>query len=145
MKVRDILKTKGPEVFTIGEDKTLSDAITILVNNKIGVLLVLNSGAKLIGILSERDIIKEAHNKPESCWNSKVGNVMTKKVIVVEADDELDYVENVMTENRIRHLPVVQNKVLVGLISIGDIVKSQLSSTRYDNKYLMDYISGAVK
>lgn len=145
MKVRDILKTKGPEVFTIGEDKALSEAISILVNNKIGVLLVLNNEAKIIGILSERDIIKESHNKPETCWKSKVGDVMTRKVIVVEADDEIDYVESVMTENRIRHLPVVHNKVLVGLISIGDIVKIQLSSTRYDNKYMMDYISGAVK
>ncbi|TAL67152.1 MAG: CBS domain-containing protein [Bacteroidetes bacterium] len=145
MKVRDILKTKGPEVFTIGEEKTLTDAISILVNNKIGVLLVLNNEAKIMGILSERDIIKEAHNNPGDCWKSKVGDVMTKKVIVVEAEDEIDYVETVMTENRIRHLPVVHNKVLVGLISIGDIVKIQLSSTRYDNKYLMDYISGAVK
>lgn len=145
MKVRDILKTKGPEVFTIGEDKTLNDAIAILVNNKIGVLLVLNNEAKIMGILSERDIIKEAFDKPEICWKSKVGDVMTKKVIVVEAEDEIDYVESVMTQNRIRHLPVVNNKVLVGLISIGDIVKIQLSSTRYDNKYMMDYISGAVK
>ncbi|MCL5992287.1 MAG: CBS domain-containing protein [Bacteroidetes bacterium] len=145
MKVRDILKTKGPEVFTIGEDKALSDAISILVNNKIGVLLVLNNEAKIMGILSERDIIKELHNKPETCWKSKVWDVMTKKVIVVEAEDDTDYVETVMTENRIRHLPVVHNKVLVGLISIGDIVKIQLSSTRYDNKYLMDYISGSVK
>ncbi|OGU11600.1 MAG: hypothetical protein A2X61_16600 [Ignavibacteria bacterium GWB2_35_12] len=145
MKVRDILKTKGPEVFTIGEDKTLSEAISILVNNKIGVLLVLNNEAKIMGILSERDIIKEGYKNPETCWKSKVGDVMTKKVIVVEAEDEIDYVETVMTENRIRHLPVVHNKVLVGLISIGDIVKIQLSSTRYDNKYLMDYISGAVK
>ena len=63
MKVRDILKTKGPEVFTIGEDKALSEAISILVNNKIGVLLVLNNEAKIIGILSERDIIKEGYNK----------------------------------------------------------------------------------
>ncbi|MBI5326384.1 MAG: CBS domain-containing protein [Ignavibacteriae bacterium] len=145
MKVRDILKTKGPEVFTIGEDKTLTDAISILVNNKIGVLLVLNKEAKIMGILSERDIVKESHKNPEGFSGSKVKDVMTKKVIVVEADDEIDYVETVMTENRIRHLPVVHNKVLVGLISIGDIVKVQLSSTRYDNKYLMDYISGSVK
>ena len=145
MKVRDILKTKGPEVLTIGEEKSLKDAISILVNNKIGVLLVLNNEAKIMGILSERDIVKEAYNKPEGYSSSKVRDVMTKKVIVVEADDELDYVESVMTENRIRHLPVVNNKVLVGLISIGDIVKSQLTSTRIDNKYLMDYISGAVK
>ncbi len=145
MKVSDILKVKGPEVFTIGEEKLLSEAVSTLVNNKIGVLLVLDSGAKIVGILSERDIIKELYKNPENFWKSKVKNVMTKKVIVVEAADDIDYVESIMTSNRIRHLPVVKNKVLVGLISIGDIVKTLLSESRYENKYLMDYISGSFK
>ena len=145
MKVSDILKNKGPEVFTIGEDKSLSDAVSILVNNKIGVLLVLDTGAKIAGILSERDIIKESHNNPDNFWKSKVKDVMTKNVIIVEAGDDIDYVESIMTSNRIRHLPVVKNKVLVGLISIGDVVKTLLSESRYDNKYMMDYISGSFK
>jgi CBS domain-containing protein len=145
MKVKDILKNKGPEVFTVGEEKSLLDAMKILVVNKIGVLLVLNGSGKIIGILSERDIIRECYKNPETFSNNKVKDAMTKEVIVVESEDDIDYVESIMTKNRIRHLPVLHEKRLVGLISIGDIVKSLLTSTRTDNKYLFDYISGGFK
>ena len=142
MKVKHILKNKGPEVFTIGEDKTIYDALRILVNNNIGVLLVLNSAAKIVGIFSERDMIKEVYNNPEGFKDKLVKECMTEKIIFVEPEDEMDYVESIMTENHIRHLPILDNNVLVGLISIGDIVKSQLSNTQFENKYLKDYISG---
>lgn len=142
MKVKHILKNKGPEVFTIGEEKTVFDALRILVNNNIGVLLVLNSGAKIVGIFSERDMIKEVYNNPEGFRSKLVKECMTKKIIFVEPEDEMSYVESIMTENHIRHLPILDNNVLVGLISIGDIVKSQLSNTQFENKYLKDYISG---
>lgn len=144
MKVKDILKHKGPQVFTIGEDKTIADAVQILSANKIGVLLVLSSEAKIVGIISERDIIRTLANEPDSCLSRKVKEVMTRQVIVVEPEDDLEYVELVMTQNRCRHVPVIQNKVLVGLISIGDIVKSKLKETEIENKYLKDYISGVV-
>ena len=145
MKVSDILKTKGPEVYTIGEEKSIAEAVKVLVNNRIGVLLVLNSEAKIIGIISERDIILLLPENQDD-WNSKpVKDVMTQNVIVVESDDEVDYVESIMTNNHIRHLPVLKDKVLVGLVSIGDIVKSQLKSSRSESKYMMDYISGNVK
>lgn len=145
MKASEILKVKGPEVFTIGEDKSLFSATDLMVNNRIGMLLVLNSEAKMAGVLSERDVVRVAHNMPDSWQNQQVKEHMTKKVIVCEADDELDYVENIMTNNHIRHLPVLSNKRLIGLISIGDIVKAQLNEKRTENKYLMDYISGNVK
>lgn len=142
MKVKDIIKNKGPEVFTISEEKTLWEALKILVNNNIGVLLVLNLDAKITGILSERDILREVYKNPETYRDKLVKEVMTSNLIIVEPDDDIDYVESIMTENRIRHLPVVKEKILVGLISIGDIVKAQLSGSRYENKYLRDYISG---
>lgn len=145
MKASEILKVKGPEVFTIGEEKTLFNAADLMVSNRIGMLLVLNSDAKMAGVLSERDLVRVAHKMPESWHSQHVKDHMTKKVIVCEADDELDYVENIMTNNHIRHLPVLSNKRLIGLISIGDIVKAQLSEKRTENKYLMDYISGNVK
>ena len=145
MKVSDILKIKGPEVYTIGEDKTLAEAVRILVNNRIGVLLVLNGEAKIIGILSERDIVAQLPGNPDKWKEMLVKEIMTTKVIVVESHDEIDYVESVMTDNHVRHLPVLKDKVLVGLISIGDIVKSQLKETRADIKYMMDYISGNIK
>lgn len=145
MKASEILKVKGPEVFTIGEDKTLFNATDLMVNNRIGMLLVLNSEAKMAGVISERDIVRVVHKMPDSWHGQPVREHMTSKVIVCEADDELDYVENIMTNNHIRHLPVLNNKRLIGLISIGDIVKAQLSEKRTENKYLMDYISGNVK
>jgi len=142
MKVKHILKNKGPEVFTIGEEKTIYDALRILVNNNIGVLLVLNSEAKIVGIFSERDTIKEVFKNPDGFKDKPVKDVMTKNIIFVEPEDEIDYVESIMTENHIRHLPILDKNVLVGLISIGDIVKSLLTNTQFENKYLKDYISG---
>lgn len=145
MKVRDILKNKGPEVFTIGEEKLLRDAVDILARNNIGVLIVISSEGKIDGIISERDILKACSNNPDNFLNLQVKDFMTKKLLIAEPDDEIDYVQKIMTENRIRHLPVLNNKILVGLISIGDVVKAQLSDKMYENKYLLDYISGNVR
>ncbi len=142
MKVKDILKNKGPEVFTIGEEKFIRNAVEVLVKYNIGALLVLNDSGKIVGIITERDILRESYNNPDNYLNLSINQAMTKKVIVVEPEDDIDYVESIITQNRIRHLPVVSNKILVGLISIGDLVKAQLSEARYENKYLMDYIGG---
>lgn len=142
MKIKEILKGKGPQVFTAGENLTLKLAMDILANNNIGVLLVLTDDAKISGILSERDIIRVASKDLASLDLKTVGEVMTRNVIVVEPEDELEYAESIMTNNRIRHLPVVQDKRLVGLISIGDAVKSALHEVRTENKYLKDYIGG---
>ncbi len=144
MKVRDILKNKGPEVFTIGTNKTIREAIQTLVNNNIGSLLVLDENAKCVGIITERDILRQSAKDPNNYQNLLVNDVMTKNLIIVEPDDDIEYVENTMTSNRIRHLPVVHNKILVGIISIGDVVKYQLKEIKQENKYLMDYISGKV-
>ena len=145
MKVRDILNSKGPEVFTISQDKSLAEAMRTLVNNHVGVLLVLNANGESTGIISERDVLRAANAYPEDFSSKLVRDFMTQKVIVVEPEDELSYVEQVMTENRIRHLPVMSKQKLSGLISIGDVVKSQLKNYSSENKYLIDYISGNVK
>lgn len=142
MKISEILKNKGPEVFTIGEEKTLDEALKILVLNKIGVLIVLNYEGKISGIISERDIIRASYDNPADYRNLNVSEFMTKNVVIVEPEDSIDYAENIMTQNRFRHIPVINNKRLVGIISLGDIVKAQLTETRFENKYLKDYISG---
>lgn len=144
MTIKEVLKNKGPEVFTIGEEKSISDAMKILVNNKIGVLLVLNSEAKIAGILSERDIVREVYKNPVEFGELVIKDMMTTNVIFIEANDNIEYAEQIMTANHIRHLPVLENKVLIGMISIGDIVKSLLTKTQVENKYLQDYISGNV-
>lgn len=143
MKVKEILKSKGPEVFTIGENKTVLEAIKIMVQNKIGSVLVLNEHGKISGIFSERDAVREILKNPDNYKTLMLNEAMTQNIIVVEPNDNIEYVETIMTKNYIRHLPVVENKTLVGLISIGDVVKSLLSKSEYENKYLKDYISGS--
>lgn len=145
MRVKDILTTKGPQVFTIGENMPLKQAVEFLANNKIGVLLVLSDDGKIVGIISERDIIRELANDLHNALEKKVSEAMTKQVIFCEPEDELDYIENVMTSNKIRHLPVLHEKRLVGLISIGDVVKAAHKEMKIENKYLIDYIGGNVK
>jgi CBS domain-containing protein len=142
MNVKEILKSKSPKVFTIGEDKPLYDGLKILVDNNIGVLLVMNNEGNIAGIISERDIIREAYNNPDGLKQKMIGDLMTKNIIFAELTDDIEYVESIMTSNHIRHVPVLENKALVGLISIGDIVKTILSKTQFENKYLNDYISG---
>lgn len=144
MKVREILSKKGSKVFSIGSDKTLSEAIKLLVDNNIGVLIVFDSEGNTVGILSERDILRAVAGFPANYSERTVKDHMTGKLIVVEPEDEVSYVETVMTENRIRHLPVFENNKIAGLISIGDLVKSQMTSMKAENKYLLDYISGNV-
>ncbi|MCX7879065.1 MAG: CBS domain-containing protein [Ignavibacteria bacterium] len=142
MKVKDVLKQKGPEVFSIYEEKTVADAIKMFTHNNIGLLIVLSLEAKVVGTISERDIIRKLATDPEGCLTAKVKDVMTKQVLVVEPEDDLEYAEQIMTQNRCRHLPVIQNDVLVGLISIGDIIKFQLKESQTENKYLKSYVAG---
>ncbi len=129
---------KGPEVLTIGAEKNIYDVITSLVTNRIGALIVLNEVGKIVGIISERDILIE--NLKQYGSTAKVKDVMTKDVIIGDPEDDLDYVENIMTKNRIRHLPIIGNKRLVGIISIGDIIKAQSNETKVENRYLKNYI-----
>lgn len=145
MKAKDILLKKGPEVITIGDRKTLGEALRVLVNNNIGVLPVLSTEGKFIGILSERDILRKAASTPDTFMNTLVSDVMTKRIIYADYDDDIDYIESIMTLNKVRHLPIMKDKIITGLISIGDVVKASLSDKKYENKYLLDYIAGSVK
>ena len=142
MKVKDILQEKGADVATIGADKTVFEAIKSLVEKNIGSLLVLDEKSAIVGIITERDILKECDRRYESLMQTMVKDVMIKNVIVASPEDDIDYVENIMTENRVRHLPVISGQKLVGLISIGDVVKVQRGECRVENRYLKDYISG---
>jgi CBS domain-containing protein len=142
MKVKEILKGKGTEVATVGAEETIYDAIKKLVEKNIGSLLVVDDKGAIAGIITERDILKECDKRFQSLDEIKVGDVMTKKLIVASPDDDVDYVENIMTENRIRHLPIVSGENLEGIISIGDLVNVQRAQCKVENRYLKAYISG---
>jgi CBS domain-containing protein len=142
MKVNDILKIKGPEVITIWEEKSVQDAIDLMVLNKIGALMVINAAGKLTGIITERDVMRAYHAHPDAAGSLAVKGIMTKKVIIGDGDDTLESVESIMTENRVRHLPIIAGKRLVGIISIGDVVKALSKESKIENRYLKDYIEG---
>jgi CBS domain-containing protein len=142
MKVRDILKDKGAEVATIGAEKTICDAVKVLVEKNIGSLIVMDEKGGVAGIITERDVLRQCNQCLESFRDIKIEEVMTKNLIVASPDDDLDYVENIMIQNRIRHLPIISNQKITGMISIGDLVNVLRGECRVENRYLKDYISG---
>jgi CBS domain-containing protein len=142
MKVRDILKEKGTEVATIGAEKTICDAVKVLVEKNIGSLVVMDEKGGVAGIITERDVLKQCNQCLGSFRDMKIEDVMTRNLIVASPDDDLDYVENIMTENRIRHLPIISNQKIAGMISIGDLVNVLRGECKVENRYLKDYISG---
>lgn len=143
MLLKDILKTKGHQVWTIQTGQTVAEAVAVLVDNKIGALLAMETDGKIGGILSERDVMRMLPNHG-AAWNKVlVRDVMTPRIIIGTPEDPVDYVMGIMTQNRIRHLPVMDHQKLVGVVSIGDIVKAQLNDTQYENQYLKEYLSGS--
>jgi CBS domain-containing protein len=140
MQVRDILQSKGTTVTTIGPEATIHEAMKTLVQHRIGSLVVSDEGGKIVGIITERDILRECAEHSERVKNTQVREVMTTNLIIGLPDDEISYVMGIMTHNRMRHLPIIANEKLEGLISIGDVVKAQLEETEFENRYLKDYI-----
>jgi CBS domain-containing protein len=142
MKVHDILQKKSNQVFTLQPHQTLSEASQILTANNIGALLVVNEQNHLVGILSERDIVHQLAQHGEEVGALTVGEVMTSEVLIAVPDDDVTYLSNTMTNNRIRHLPVLQDGEVVGIVSIGDVVKAQLDLYEGEAHYLQTYITG---
>jgi CBS domain-containing protein len=124
MNVKSILAVKGRGVITINPWQTIKEAILVLSRHNIGALVVVDEEGQVIGILSERDIIRQAA-KREDVFSQKVNELMTKDVITGMPQDDLHSVANLMTENRVRHLPICSEGKLVGIVSIGDVVKAE--------------------
>ncbi len=124
MKVRTILATKGATVVTIRPQQSLREAARLLAEHNIGALVAVNEAGEIVGIISERDIIRAAARLDEAL-SRPVSEIMTKEVIVGLPNDDLIAVANAMTEKRFRHLPIVERREMVGIISMGDIVKCQ--------------------
>jgi CBS domain-containing protein len=124
MNIQSILAKKGSHVVTIRPQQTIREAIATLKTNNIGALVVVNHAGQPIGILSERDIIRVAATN-EALFTLTVGVLMTREVVIGMPYDDLEAVAHTMTEKRIRHVPVVNQGTLVGIVSIGDVVKAQ--------------------
>ena len=143
MKVKDILKVKGSKVYTINENNTLMAATAKMFSNKIGSLIVVNDKEEIVGIVAPNDILKAVHEGcVENCSLQRVNQVMTKNLLCASEEDTIDYIQAVMTENRIRHIPILDKTELKGLVSIGDVVNAQIKIHEVENHYLKDYIDG---
>ena len=141
MTIRDILRSKGGEVVTIEPGASIGEAMRTLVLNDIGALVVTELGA-IRGILSERDLLRAGAVDVARLSTGHVRDLMTADVVVAEPSAGIREVMDTMTEHRIRHLPVVENGVLCGLVSIGDVVNALRRVTEDEVHYLQAYISG---
>ncbi|MBN2288305.1 MAG: CBS domain-containing protein [Candidatus Glassbacteria bacterium] len=141
-KVSDLLKSKGSQVWTVYEDKTVEQAIAVLVEHNIGSLIVLDDQHRIAGIITERDVLRKSYRHPNQFGEMKVSQAMTVKddLIVGLPDDTLEYIMQVMTQNRIRHVPVVDGERMMGMVSIGDVVKARLDAIQAENHYLREFL-----
>jgi len=141
MKVKDILSAKGSRVVTVEKSSSVIDAMSIFSANRVGSLLVMDKDNNILGIIGARDVLMAVINHLDDLKTLTVEKIMTTNLIVGTPDDTIDYILAVMTENRVRHIPILEGKELKGLVSIGDVVKSQLKEKAVENKYLKDYIA----
>lgn len=141
MRIKDILDSKGRHVVTTSPEGTVRDAMTVLNEHNIGAVVVVE-GQSIRGILSERDVLRLGSRDPDLLSTASIEETMTRDVIMGLPDDEIHAAMGVMTKNRIRHLPIVSDGRLVGIVSIGDLVNACWSEAAAENRHLKDYIHG---
>ena len=144
MKVQEILAHKSAGVITIAPEQTLQHASNILAKHNIGALVVVDTKGQPIGILSERDVVRALSQHGAASISLQVADAMTKgeHLIIALPEDDISYLSQTMTAKRIRHLPIMANQELVGIISIGDVVKAQIDHLEVEARTLMSYILG---
>ncbi len=140
MKVKELLSIKGLECFSINSTETLQAAAKQMAECNIGALLVMDKGT-LVGIVTERDIVKNSANE-RNIREVVIKDAMSANLLVVKPGDDLDYVMAIMIQNNIRHLPVVEESGLLGLLSMRDVVRVLVKNLKAENHYLKDFIGG---
>lgn len=143
MTVKAILDAKGHDVFTLGPNEPLSAAIKALAEHRIGALVVTNGDRKIVGILSERDIVRAVAKDGADALGQSVRHVMTPKVNICNEHHTVNDVMEIMTAGRFRHLPVEKNGMLDGIISIGDVVKRRIEDAEREAEEIKQYIASA--
>jgi CBS domain-containing protein len=139
-KVSAVLKQKGCHVVTVAPQQTVASVIEVLARNRIGAAPVINGEGQLVGIISERDIIRGMSEHADAVLTLPAARLMTREVRTCSSEDQLVEIMEVMTLQRIRHLPVVQNGALQGIVSIGDVVKQRLEEVQSEAEDLRRYI-----
>lgn len=139
--VRDILEEKGNDVWTIGPDATVFDALKFMAEKEIGALIVVDDGG-ICGMVSERDYARKVILVGKASRDTPIRDIMTPKVCYVSPDHRIEECMALMTDKIVRHLPVMENDKLVGIVSIGDVVKSMISDQEFIISQLESYIMG---
>lgn len=139
MRIREILARKGHDVVTIASADTVLGAAQVLVERNIGSLVV-EEGGRPVGIITERDVLRLTARRPGELGQTTVATVMTRDLVTATPDDLLHDAMGVMTERRIRHLPVVEDGGLAGIVSIGDLVNASWTKAKEENAHLREYI-----
>jgi CBS domain-containing protein len=140
--VKHLLDTKGRHIISISPDASVLDAITLMADKSIGSLLVMDSDEKLLGIVTERDYARKVIVKGRSSRETRVSDIMTVDVMTAAMDNRVDQCMELMSNRKIRHLPVVDGNRVIGLISIGDLVQAIIADQQEEIQHLEHYISG---
>ena len=141
MRISEILRSKGGEVATIEPDAKVRQLLALLAEHNIGAVVVSTDGTTIEGIASERDVVRRLNERGAGLLDAPVSAIMTVTVRTCAPGDKVEDLRATMTEHRIRHVPVVRDEKLVGIVSIGDVVKSAISELETEREQLVDYIS----
>jgi len=141
MTVKAILEQKGHDVYTFGPNEKLSDAIRVLAEHRVGALVITNGDRKIVGILSERDVVRVIGREGAAALDQTVRAVMTPKVKICNENHTISQVMEIMTTGRFRHLPVEKDGLLDGIISIGDVVKRRIQEAERETEQIKEYIA----
>jgi len=142
MRISDVLRAKGDEVVTVGPDLTVRELVTVLAEHNIGAVVVATDTTNLLGIVSERDIVRGLSTGAE-VLDRPVESIMTTEIHSCEPQETVDSLMHLMTDRRIRHVPVVVEGRLGGIISIGDVVKSRIGELEFERDQLTSYVTHA--
>jgi CBS domain-containing protein len=143
MTVKSILERKGHDVLTVGPNDSVAAAVRLLADNRIGALVVTNGDKKIVGIISERDIVRIIGKDGAPSLDLSVREVMTPKVSICNENHSINEVMEIMTRGRFRHLPVEKVGMLYGIISIGDVVKERIEEVEREAAQIREYIATA--
>jgi CBS domain-containing protein len=140
MRIADVLRTKGAAVVTINPDATVTELLAGLAKHNIGAMVVVGPDG-VVGIVSERDVVRQLHTHGASVLSRPVSKIMTAVVSTCSKTDTVDSLNSLMTENRVRHVPVLDNGKLIGIVSIGDVVKTRMEELEAEHQQLQSYIT----
>ncbi len=142
MRIADVLHVKGDEVVTVSPETTVRDLVAVLAERNIGAVVVTSDGTMVDGIVSERDVVRRLVDGP-AVLDAPVADIMTRQVHSCEPGEAVTTLMHLMTEHRVRHVPVVVEGRLAGIISIGDVVKSRIGELEFERDQLSNYVAGA--